>query len=56
MYDAGMIEKPNPSEAKTIRLRAAHWTKLRALMQHHQNRQWLEKAIERAYAKIGLTK
>jgi hypothetical protein len=42
----------NPSEARTVRLRAEHWRKLRDLMTHYQNRVWLEKAIDRAHNKV----
>jgi len=50
--NSGMIDKTDLSKAQTIRLRASHWAKLRALMQFHGNRKWLEKCIDREHKKV----
>lgn len=47
-----MIDKTDLSKAQTIRLRESYWAKLRALMQFHGNRKWLEKSIDREHKKI----
>lgn len=47
-----MKQPDNLSFSRSIRLREAHWAKLRELMAHHENRKWLEKAIDREHAKL----
>jgi hypothetical protein len=48
-----MIKQPKPkTSAQTVRLPDPHWVMLRRLMQYHNGRAWLEKAIAREYKKI----
>lgn len=51
-----MIDKNDLSKVQTIRLRLSYWAKLRALMQFHGNRKWLERAIDREHKKIDCNK
>jgi hypothetical protein len=44
-----------PTSAQTIRLTNRHWRKLRALMQLHGDRRWLEKLIEREAKRRGVS-
>jgi hypothetical protein len=52
-HNAAMTTQPKPkTSAQTVRLPDPYWVMLRRLMQYHNGRAWLEKAIAREHKKI----